>query len=82
MKLTFFNSQGYERELGIFKTREEAERAIFDFTHEHSFEVCYLKLSLFPSKTVYDVGSWSEFFVLYDNDDIETNKYGVWEEIK
>lgn len=78
MLLTFVNSEDKERKLGVYSSTAEAEKSIRDFLKDHNFKYYYFNLSIFPTKTVYDVGSWSEFFVLYNKDDVELNKYPIW----
>ena len=80
MKLTFVNSAGKERELGIFETIEKANKAIQDFMDEHHYISYYTKVTHFHDKDVYDVGSWSELFIIYTNDNEPLNTRGVWEE--
>lgn len=80
MKLTFCNSENKERVLGIFETKEEANAEIRKFLNEHHYTSHYWRIITFHDKEVYDVGSWSEFFILYNDDDAEINKRGVWEE--
>lgn len=80
MKLTFINSQREERELGVFKNVEEVNKCIFKFLEDHNFTSHYTRISHLKTKFVYDVGSWSEFFVLYNDDDVELNKYDLWQE--
>lgn len=80
MKLTFMNSQNVERELAIVPNIDEAERVIRKFLEDHNFKFYYFKVSLFPNKMVYDVGSWSEFFILYNKDDVELNTIPLWQE--
>ena len=79
MKLTFVNSSGNERELAICDSESDAMEKIREFLNDHNYKSYYFKVSLFPFKQVYDVGSWSEFFILYNNNDVELNKYDVWE---
>ena len=80
MKLTFVNKLGEERELGIFSTQEEANKEIQNFLDEHHFISYYTRITEFKDKKVYDVGSWFEFFILYENDSEPLNKREVWEE--
>ena len=80
MKLTFMKSQGVERELAIVPDTNEAERVIRKFLEDRNFEYHYFKVSLFSNKMVYDVGSWSEFFILYNKDDVELNTIPLWRE--
>lgn len=81
MKLTFINSEKKERELGIFPTTESAEECIREFLKSHNFKSYYFKVTLFPDKYVYDVGSWSEFFVIYKDDSIKVNTVPLWRDV-
>lgn len=81
MKLTFMKGQKVETELATTSSREEAEKIIHKFLDDHEFKSYYFKLSIFPSKTVYDVGSWTDFFVLYNSDDVELNTVPLWEDV-
>jgi len=80
MKLTFWDRNNEERLIGIYPTEKEALLEIKRFLRNHYFKAHYYKITNFHDKKVYDVGSWSEFFVLYDNDDEPLNTRGVWEE--
>ena len=82
MKLTFINSQREERLLAICESIKEAEEKIQEFLKEHNYTSYYNKVTMFETKWVYDVGSWTEFFVIYKNDDVELNKYNLWQEAK
>ena len=78
MKVTFINSKNNERELGIVPTVEQAEQIIKDFLREKNFKSYYFKISMFPHKKLYDVGSWSEFFIVYNDDNIKLNTVPLW----
>lgn len=66
MVLTFKNSIGNEKILGNFKTEEEAMQRIADFLEEHNFKSYYTRVVYRDGCRVIDVGSWTEFFILYD----------------
>lgn len=80
MKLTFYNRKGKQQVLGIFETQNEAEQMIRDFLREHNYNAPYWRVTNFDDRWVYDVGSWSEFFAIYKNDDAKL--VGVWNEGK
>ena len=78
MKLTFYS--GRENEVGIFETKKEAQKYIYDFLKDHNYTSYYMKISEFKDKFVYDFGSWSEFFILYLDNNEELNKRKPFEE--
>lgn len=78
MKLVFIDSYGKQKELGLFDAKEEAEEKIRNFLNEVGFKSYYWRIIHFENKLTYDVGSHSEFFVIYfDND---AKPVGVWDE--
>lgn len=78
MRLAFINSNQQERDLGVFENKEQAEAAIAAFLKEHEYHAPYWRVIHFNTKLTYDVGSHSEFFVLYfDNN---ASAVGVWDE--
>ena len=78
MKLVFVNRRGKEKKLGIFDTIEQAEKRIQQFLEEKHYDAPYWRVVHFDTKYTYDVGSWSEFFVLYFDD--KAKSVGVWDE--
>ena len=78
MKLVFVNRYGEQKELGIFETKEQAEDKIRGFLEEKNFKSYYWRTIHFTNKLTYDVGSYSEFFVIYFDDNAE--QVGVWDE--
>lgn len=78
MKLVFADKEGKQRVLGYFDTKEDAEKCIASFLKDKNYESPYYRIIHFDNKLTYDVGSWSEFFVLYFNDNAEY--VGVWDE--
>lgn len=68
MKLYFENSYGKRRIIAEPETEEEAWNKIHEFCHERRFHIYYVRTwKAQDSATVYDVGSHTEFFYLYDN---------------
>lgn len=67
LKLTFENSYGKERELGVFKDRGDALLCIRNFLNEHDFKSYYFRIwSPEEGHQIIDVGSHTEFFHIYD----------------
>lgn len=67
MKLYFENSMGERRLIAEPQTEEEAFKEIHKFLDEHNFKSYYTRSWQTPDGAkVYDVGSWSERFVLFD----------------
>ncbi len=68
MKLYFENSYGERRVIAEPKTKEEAMREIHKFCDDRNFKIYYTRSwRNEEGLKVYDVGSWSEFFLLDDN---------------
>ena len=68
MKLYFENSYGKRRLIAEPQTEEETYREIHKFCEERNFKSYYTRSWQTPDgEKVYDVGSWSEFFILVDN---------------
>lgn len=78
MKLVFADKLGKQRVLGYFDTIEECNKEINKFLEEKEFKSPYWRTIHFSNKLVYDVGSWSEFFIVYFNDNAEY--IGVWDD--
>ena len=67
MKLYFKNSKGDKRLIAEPKTREDAWEYIHVFCEERNFKIYYVRTWNTPDGAeVYDVGSHTEFFYLYD----------------
>lgn len=68
MKLYFENSYGERRIIAEPKTEEEANKEIHRFCEDRNFKIYYVRTWRIPDGAkVYDVGSHTEFFYLYDN---------------
>ena len=70
MKLTFYSS-GSQRDLGSFSTKEDAEKEIRNFLNNHNYTPYYWRVVEGKNKLTYDVGSWSQFFIVYFDDNAE-----------
>lgn len=68
MKLYFENSYGERRVIAEPETKEEAMREMHKFCDDRNFKIYYTRSwRNEDGLKVYDVGSWSEFFLLDDN---------------
>ena len=68
MKLYFENSKGKRRLIAEPETEEEAAKEVYKFCEDRDFEIYYVRTWNTPDGLkVYDVGSWTEFFLLGDN---------------
>lgn len=65
-KLFFVDSYEKKRLISTVKDESEALRCIAAFLKERNFEWYYTRSWRDGDHIVYDVGSWSEFFHLYD----------------
>lgn len=67
MKLYFENSRGERRIIAEPKTKEAAMREISKFCDERNFKIYYIRSWRDEDGLkVFDVGSWSERFLLED----------------
>lgn len=67
MKLYFENSNQERILIAEPETEKEANKFINDFCEERNFEIHYMRTwREMDGLKVYDVGSWSEFFLLDD----------------
>lgn len=69
MKLYFENSIGERRIIAEPKSEEEAYKEIHKFCEDRNFKIYYVRTWIIPEERakVYDVGSHTEFFYLYDD---------------
>ena len=68
MKLYFENSKGERKLIAEPTTEEEANKEIHKFCEERNFKIYYIRTWRDSNGLkVFDVGSWSEFFLLEDN---------------
>ena len=67
MLLNFENSMGVERLIAVVDTVGQAHREIKKFLDEHNYKSYYTRSwSPEPGHTIFDVGSHTEFFHLYN----------------
>lgn len=64
MKLFFQNRYGKERLIAEPSNREEVNREINKFLDDHNFKSYYTRVWEENNRLIFDVGSWSELFVL------------------
>ena len=77
MKLTYADYDDNQFELGRYDTYDDAEKGITEFLKDHNYKSYYTKITTFPHKRVYDVGSWTQFFIVYNSDNAELE--GIWD---
>jgi len=65
MELKFLNSNGEEKLLGSFNSKEECLQAVNKFLEDHNYKSYYTRSWVQNGVTWLDVGSWSEFFLIY-----------------
>ena len=69
MKLYFENSRGERRIIAEPKTEEEADKEIHKFCSDRNFKIYYIRNWRDDNGLkVYDVGSHTEFFYLFDKE--------------
>lgn len=64
MKLIFENSFGKERVIAEVCDEKEAMKEINKFLDEHNYKSYYTRTWQKDNRKYYDVGSWSERFIL------------------
>lgn len=64
LKLFFQNSKGEERLIATPTNREEVNKEIDKFLDEHNFKSYYTRVWEADGRLIFDVGSWSEVFIL------------------
>ena len=64
MKLIFQNSRGEERVIAEPSNREEVNKEINKFLDDHNFKSYYTRVWEADGRLIFDVGSWSEVFIL------------------
>ena len=64
MKLFFQNSKGKERLIAEPTNREETYKEINKFLDDHNFKSYYTRVWEADGRLMFDVGSWSEVFIL------------------
>ena len=64
MKLYFQNSRGVERLIAEPSNREEVVKEINKFLDDHNYKSYYTRVWEDDGRLVFDVGSYTEFFIL------------------
>ena len=64
MKLFFQNSKGEERLIAKPANKEEVNKEINKFLDDHNFKSYYTRVWEADGRLMFDVGSWSEVFIL------------------
>ena len=64
MKLYFQNSQKEERLIAEVQTEQDALEEIDKFLDAHNYKSYYTRTWVENGRKWYDVGSWSEYFIL------------------
>lgn len=64
MKLFFKNSRGEEKVIAEPSNREEVNKEINKFLYDHNFKSYYTRVWEVDGRLIFDVGSWSEVFIL------------------
>lgn len=64
MTLYFQNSQSIRRVIAIVENKEDAFREISKFCAARDYKPPYYRSWMEDEEEWYDVGSWSEFFIL------------------
>lgn len=68
MELYFKGSNGHKRVIGEPETEKDAHDMIRKFCEERNFTIHYIRTWVGEDGgKVFDVGSWSEFFILFDS---------------
>lgn len=68
-KVIFQNSRNEEREIGTAVDMNDAYDIIDKFLDEHNFEIYYRRVWKENGRIKVDVGSWSEFFYVEEDND-------------
>lgn len=68
MKLYFENSLGKERVIAEVENEDEAFKEIHKFLDEHNYKSYYTRTWTVDGVKYFDVGSWSEKFLLRTNE--------------
>lgn len=78
MKFTFKNSRGEERLLANVEKEEDVWKIMQDFLKDHDFKSYYTVVNIHPHFREYDVGSHTEFFYLYTDEEVDNDEFNEW----
>lgn len=69
MVLKFCNAKGKEKEIAVLQEQRDVERTIKKYGADRNYRIDNLSTTVVGNKIIYDFGSWSEFFILYLEND-------------
>lgn len=69
MVLKFCNAKGREKEIAVLQEQRDVEKNIKKYAADRNCKISYLSSTVIGNKVIYDFGSWSEYFILYLDDD-------------
>lgn len=65
MVLTYKNSKGKLQDIAEVQSEEQAINEIKKFCHNKNYNISYLSVTYHTNVIIYDVGSYTQFFCLY-----------------
>lgn len=65
MKLVFKNSNNEKQDIADVQNEERAIKEIKKFCHNKNYSIPYLSVTYHTNVIIYDVGSYTQFFYLY-----------------
>lgn len=65
MKLVFKNSNNEKQDIADVQNEEQAINEIKKFCHNKNYSIPYLSVTYHTNVIIYDVGSFTQFFCLY-----------------
>ena len=65
MKLVFKNSNNKKQDIADVQNEEQAINEIKKFCHNKNYNIPYLSVAYYTNVIIYDVGSYTQFFYLY-----------------
>lgn len=70
----YYVTKTKRKEIGKAHSRKEVEDVIQQFLDENNYKAKYWKVNFYPEYLEYDVGSWTDFFRVYDNGAFRTQE--------
>lgn len=65
MKLVFKNSNNKKQDIADVQNEEQAINEIKKFCHNKNYSIPYLSVTYHTNVIIYEVGSYTQFFYLY-----------------
>ena len=65
MKLVFKNSNNKKQDIADVQNEEQVINEIKKFCHNKNYNIPYLSVAYHTNVIIYDVGSYTQFFYLY-----------------